>query len=39
MFVAALILMVSTGLFFFYFQVVCEKLLRRLLLRSSLWRW
>jgi hypothetical protein len=26
---AALILMVSTGLFFFYFQAVCQKILRR----------
>ncbi len=29
MFMAALILMVSTGLFFFYFQAVCQKILRR----------
>jgi hypothetical protein len=27
--VAALILIVSTGLFFFYLQVVCQKILRR----------
>ena len=29
MFMAALILMVSTGLFFFYIQAVCQKILRR----------
>jgi len=29
MFMAALILMVSTGLFFFYLQAVCQKILRR----------
>jgi hypothetical protein len=29
MFMAALILIVSTGLFFFYFQAVCQKILRR----------
>ena len=29
MFVPALILIVSTGLLFFYFQVVCQKILRR----------
>lgn len=29
MFLAALILVVSTGLFFFYFQVACQRILRR----------
>jgi len=29
MFMAALILIVSTGLFFYYLQVVCQKILRR----------
>ena len=29
MFMAALILIVSTGLFFFYLQVLCQKILRR----------
>jgi len=29
MFMAALILMISTGLFFFYLQVLCQKILRR----------
>ncbi len=29
MFMAALILMLSTGLFFFYLQAVCQKVLRR----------
>ena len=29
MFMAALILIVSTGLLFFYFQAVCQKILRR----------
>jgi hypothetical protein len=29
MFMAALILMLSTGLFFFYLQSVCQKILRR----------
>src|SRR5208283_2683575 len=29
MFMAALILIISTGLFFFYFQAVCQKILRR----------
>jgi hypothetical protein len=29
MVMAALILIVSTGLFFFYFQAVCQKILRR----------
>ncbi len=29
MFMAALILMVTTGLFFFYLQVICQKFLRR----------
>ena len=29
MFLAALILILSTGLFFFYFQAVCQKILRR----------
>src|SRR5208283_988226 len=29
MFMAALILIVSTGLFFFYLQAVCQKILRR----------
>ncbi|MGO8790097.1 MAG: hypothetical protein ACLQVL_22305 [Terriglobia bacterium] len=29
MFVAVLILMVSTGLFFFYFQVACQNILRQ----------
>ena len=29
MFVSALILILSTGLFFFYFQAVCQKILRR----------
>ena len=29
MFMTALILIFSTGLFFFYFQVVCQKILRR----------
>jgi hypothetical protein len=29
MFMAALILILSTGLFFFYFQAVCQKILRR----------
>ncbi len=29
MFLAALILVVSTGLFFFYFQVTCQRILRR----------
>jgi hypothetical protein len=29
MFMAALILMVSTGLFFFYLQAACQKILRR----------
>jgi hypothetical protein len=29
MFLASLILIISTGLFFFYFQVTCQKILRR----------
>ncbi len=29
MFLASLILIISTGLFFFYFQVACQKILRR----------
>ena len=29
MFVAALILILSMGLFFFYLQAVCQKVLRR----------
>jgi hypothetical protein len=29
MFVASLILIISTALFFFYFQVTCQKILRR----------
>src|SRR5271169_5534067 len=29
MFMAALILIISTGLFFFYFQAACQKVLRR----------
>lgn len=29
MFLASLILVISTGLFFFYFQVACQKILRR----------
>lgn len=29
MFMAALILIVSTGLFFFYLQAICQKILRR----------
>jgi hypothetical protein len=29
MFLAALILIISTGLFFFYFQITCQKILRR----------
>ena len=29
MFLAALILILSTGLFFFYLQAVCQKILRR----------
>jgi len=29
MFMAALILMISTGLFFFYLQALCQKILRR----------
>lgn len=34
MFVAALILILSTGLFFFYLQAVCQKILRRRFVRQ-----
>jgi len=37
MFLSALILILSMGLFFFYFQVVCEKILRRQF-AQSFWR-
>jgi hypothetical protein len=39
MFLAALIMIVSTGLSFFYLQIVCQKLLRRLLIRNPPRRW
>lgn len=37
MFIAALILVLSTGLFFFYLQAVCQKILRRHF-AQSFWR-